>query len=132
MPLIFRTAQDHPAVTISGVGRLPANGVGGLLVSDAAERMRELQDEAGEPLSGSALKAAGRRFAEGRPGIELGDVSDAKVEKLPELNGAPAQRPPLAEVAQASPRAKFASTSSEEPNTAVVDPTDPAADEPQA
>jgi hypothetical protein len=123
MPDVLRTPKDYPLpVSIAGVGRLPANGVGGILLTVAAEDLRELQDGDGKPLEGKALKDAAQALADAR-GWELGSISDAKVEKLNELNGAPPERKPLVEVAQESPFAAFASTSKEQPATAVVDPT---------
>jgi hypothetical protein len=122
MPPVLRTKKDQAQVTIAGVGRLPANGVGGVLLTDAAEALSELQDSDGKPLEGSALKKAAEAFAEAR-GYEVAQVSDAKVDKLPELAGATPDRPPLVEVAQDDPFAAFASTAEGDP-PAPADPTD--------
>jgi hypothetical protein len=128
MPPVLRTQKDQAAVTIADVGLLPANGVGGITLERAALSLRELQGDDGNPLEGAALKSAAKAFADER-GLDVGDISDAKVAKLAELAGAPADRPPLVEVAQDHPMAQFAATANDEPDTAVEDPTgDPAAE----
>jgi hypothetical protein len=122
MPPVFRTQKDQAAVTIADVGVVPANGVGGITLERAAESLRELQNDDGQPLDGAALNSAAKAFAKER-GLDVADISDAKVEKLAELAGAPADRPPLVEVAQDHPMAAFASNAKEEPDAAVEDPT---------
>lgn len=109
MPPVLRTKKDDPASTLAGVGLLPANGVGGVLLTRAAQDLVELQDGDGQPLDGAALKKAALAFAEER-GFDVADVSAAKVEKLPELAGGTPDRPPLVDVAEEHPFAKFAST----------------------
>jgi hypothetical protein len=36
MPPVLRTQKDQPAVSLAGVGLIPANGVGGVLLDRAA------------------------------------------------------------------------------------------------
>jgi hypothetical protein len=122
MPPVLRTQKDQAAVTIADVGLLPANGVGGITLERAALSLRELQNDDSQPLEGAALKSAAKKFADER-GLDVADISDAKVEKLAELAGAPADRPSLVDVAQDHPMAAFASTAAE-PDAAVEDPTD--------
>lgn len=109
MPPVLRTKKDDPAVTLAGAGLLPANGVGGVLLTRAALDLHELQDDDGNPLEGAALKKAAQAFADER-GYEVAEISDAKVAKLGELAGGTPDRPPAIEVAQDHPFAKFAPT----------------------
>lgn len=125
MPPVLRTQKDQPAVSLAGVGLIPANGVGGVLLDRAAGELRELQDADGQPLEGAALKKAAKAFVDDR-GLTVGEISDDKVAKLPELAGGFPDRPPAVEVAQSDPRAALASTSDKQP----VVPLDPTVDQP--
>jgi hypothetical protein len=103
MALVFKTDSEDPnTVEIAGVGLLPANGKGGVAVEFAAPRMRELQDDNGEPLSGADLGKAAREFAKSR-GFTVQDIKaeDATAEALWQEAGGP---PPLPDRAEESKR----------------------------
>ena len=115
---ILSTKPDHPSTDIAGVRTLPADGKGGILLTEAAQSMAELQDENGKPLTGQALVKAAENFAEARD-LRVSAVSEAKAAKLPELNGATADRPPAVEVAQEAHAALYGDgESDDEPDTA--------------
>ena|SRR5215203_4857460 len=100
MALVFKTAKDAPqTVEISGVGVLGAEGKGGRPVSEAALVMAELQkrddqgrlvldeDENPVPLSGKALEAAAKKYADAN-GLEVVNVAEDKLAALAEESGA--------------------------------------------
>src|SRR6059058_1875180 len=98
MPLVFKTSKDSVYdVTIAGVGVLGASGKGGVPIAQAAETLAELQNEDGEPLTGSALTAAAKRLAETH-GWETVQVHEDKLASLAQEAGAAPDRPPLEDV----------------------------------
>jgi hypothetical protein len=114
---ILSTKPGHPATEIAGVRRLPGDGKGGVLLEDAATSMAELQDGDGNPLTGKALVEAAEKFAETR-GLRVESISNAKAEKLPQLMGAAADRPPAAQVAEEAHEALYGD------GAAQADPTE--------
>ncbi len=125
MPVVFRTAKDDPdRREIVGVGVIGANGKGGIPVSHAAESMIELQqlgeDGVYEPLSGSALNAAAKRYAE-RMGLVLENLKEDEIAKLPQELGSIPDRPPAEEVSVAEYDAVFG-PQSEPPAERVMPP----------
>lgn len=99
MPPVFQTNNSSPHVEISGLPVLPADGKGGVLVERAAEVLPQLQNDDGGPLTGASLKSAAEALAE-EAGVRVAAISEAKADKLPQIAGGYADRPPAAEVAQ--------------------------------
>lgn len=74
---VFRTLTESAYdVEIGTVGVLPAFGEGGVPVERAAGQCPELQDEAGAPLEGAALRAAAETFA-ATHGLQVTDTMPA-------------------------------------------------------
>lgn len=109
MSLVFKTHPDSTdTVDVVGAGRLFPQGKGGIVVSDAALVLPELQEKDDEgvlkldddgnpiPLTGSALTAAAKRYAEDR-GFTTVNLSEAKIETLAQEAGVPPDPIPLAE-----------------------------------
>lgn len=106
MPKVWRTPKDSiNDVEISAVGLAGAGARGGIVISDAALVMPELQqrdddgnvvtNKDGTPkvLTGSALTKAAEDFAKAR-GLEVVDASDTAIAKFAnELGSAPAPEP---------------------------------------
>lgn len=112
MAQVFKTAKDSPHdVEILGAGTAFAHGKGGVPVEQASRRMTELNEKNDDgtlkldddgnpiPLTGSKLTAAAKKFAESR-GLVVENVSEEKLADLPREAGAPADRPPAAEVSK--------------------------------
>jgi len=123
MPDVLQTKSGDPAREIAGVCRLAADGKGGALVEVAAENLRELQADDGTPLTGAALKSAARQFADDR-GLAVASISEAKVDKLPELAGAAKDRPPAAEVAADNYQALYGDTPVDAAEAVEAGPSD--------
>jgi hypothetical protein len=119
---ILSTKPGHPATEIAGVRRLPADGKGGVLLESAAESMAELQDGDGKPLTGKALVEAAQEFAEMR-GLRVESISNAKAEKLPQIMGAAADRPPAAEVAVEAHETLYGADAPSEDDHTEAEPT---------
>lgn len=113
MALVFKTQEDSTDdVEIVGVGVVGGAAVGGVTVADAAARLPELQkvdargepvldeDGAVQPLTGSALTAAAKRFAETH-NLEVVNLKEAKVAGLPQERGMVPDRPDAVAVAEA-------------------------------
>lgn len=64
MPAAFQTKPGQDAVEIVGVGLCEADGQAGVSLDTAAERMAELQDQNGKPLTGQALAKAAQAWAD--------------------------------------------------------------------
>lgn len=114
MPLVFTTPKDSTGdVEIVGAGVAKAGAVGGVAVEQAAANGMVALQKKGEhgelvlddrgaptPLSGKALEKAAREFVADRDDLDVTNLSEAKIAKLPEETGVAADRPPAAEVAE--------------------------------
>lgn len=118
---ILATNPDQPRTEIEGLPALPGDGKGGITLAQAAETRPELQDGDGNPLTGAALKKAAESFADA-VGVQVTTVSESKAEKLPQINGAAADRPPAADVAASNYEQLHGPLEADEPGT----PEDPA------
>ncbi len=105
--LVFKTPEDYPYDhEIVGVGVAHSRGRGGVTLERGAEKMPELQDALGEPLTGKKLEDAGKAFAEER-GLEVVKVSDTKLAKLPQEAGSAPERPDAIKVAEEAYRVQY-------------------------
>lgn len=68
----FTLSENQPPVEIANVGLLDAAHE--ITLERAAERMPELQDEDGKPLSGPELHDAARAWCEHAEGVEVADT----------------------------------------------------------
>lgn len=88
MATIFTTAPDSPYdVELEGVGMLGGSARGGIPAERAALRLRELQNDDGEPLTGNALRKAAEDFAKAR-GLATATVKDVDEDALRVESGA--------------------------------------------
>jgi hypothetical protein len=98
-PTIFVTNDDAPySVELAGVGVIGGSGKGGIPVERAAQRIPELQDDNGDPLSGSQLTAAAKRFADAR-GLACRSVKEIDEEALTIAAGGFPRGPTIEEIA---------------------------------
>ena len=97
MKAVFKTPKDSQnAVEIPGIGYAGPKGEGEIVVEVAALHMPELQNEKGEPLSGSALSAAAKEFAAAR-GLEVANVKNEQVEESVDTEAEKSKAEQLAE-----------------------------------
>lgn len=79
MASAFKTAKGESAREIIGVGIVDENGTNGVTLEQAAIVMSELQDAQGAPLTGSALTAAAKKWADA-VGLTVGSVSGSSIQ----------------------------------------------------
>lgn len=125
---VITTNSGAPHIEIAGLPVLPGDGKGGVPLERAAEVLSQLQDDNGEPLTGAALKAAAEDLIEGHE-LRIQQLSEAKVEKLPQLAGAFKDRPPAHEVAEQNYNELYGPLEAEPPGTPEQDLTTPEASE---
>lgn len=126
---VLTTKPGGEHVEVSGLPLLPADGKGGVTLERAAEVLPQLQDDDGKPLAGAALTSAAEAVIEGY-GLQIKQVSEAKVSKLPQLAGAAPDRPPAAEVAQGNYEALYGPLEDDAPATPEQDPATPETPQP--
>ncbi len=99
MALVFKTEESYPeSVTFMGVGLVPGNGKGGILVDEAAEGMTQLQSEGGAPLSGKELKDAAQALADSVPGLTVANAPKDATRASLALEAGLIPEPPPADV----------------------------------
>lgn len=94
MSYAFATKPGGQEVEIAGVGQLAANGKSTLLLERASLVMPELADKNGKALSGQALAAAARRYADSTGLVVVNTDKKASTEKKGGAKRSPANTTP--------------------------------------
>ena len=95
----FTLSENQPAVEIANVGLLDTDHQ--ITLERAAERMPELQDEHGTPLTGPELHDAARAWAERIDGVEVADAEKPEENARPDATIADGAQPDVGAVTPA-------------------------------